>query len=390
MSRQNVAILGSTGSVGISTLEVIRHNPSKFRAFALVANTNFEKMFEQCVEFKPEVACLASEDAAKALADKLENNRINCTVLTGLRSIEDIVRSKSVDSIMAAIVGSAGLRSTLEAAKAGKKIMLANKESLVMAGDLLTKLVQENKGLLLPIDSEHNAIFQVLPSTYKRDPKRYGIKKIILTASGGPFLHFHKNKLKTVNPMDACEHPTWKMGKKISVDSATMMNKGLEVIEASYLFNLSSEQIEVLIHPESIIHSLVEYIDGSTLAQLGTPDMKTPISYSLGFPERIKSFSPSLSLSEIGKLSFLEPDLDKFPCLALAYQALNSGGRSLIYLNAANEVAVGEFLNHSLDFTSISTIVEKVLNHLPNAPIENLDDILEADKMARNSAFELI
>lgn len=390
MSRQNVAILGSTGSVGISTLEVIRHNPSKFRAFALVANTNVEKMFEQCVEFKPEVVCLASEDAAKALSLKLENNRINCTVLTGLESIEDIVRSNSVDSVMAAIVGSAGLRSTLEAAKAGKKIMLANKESLVMAGDLLTNLVQKNKGLLLPIDSEHNAIFQVLPSNYRRDPKRHGIKKIILTASGGPFLHFHKNKLKTVNPTEACEHPTWKMGKKISVDSATMMNKGLEVIEASYLFNLSSEQIEVLIHPESIIHSLVEYIDGSTLAQLGTPDMKTPISYSLGFPERIKSFSPNLSLSEIGKLSFLEPDLDKFPCLALAYQALNSGGRSLIYLNAANEVAVAEFLNHSLDFTSISTIIEKVLNHLPNAPVENLDDILEADKMARNSALELI
>ncbi len=380
---QNVAILGSTGSVGESTLAVIRGNPDKFRAYALVANRNVQKIYQQCIEFKPEVVSLASHEAAIQLKSMLKKSLPGCRVHDGLESIEEIVASGGVDSVMAAIVGSQGLRSTVAAAKAGKKIMLANKESLVMSGDLLIDLVRKNKGKIIPTDSEHNAIFQALPQSYNRMPAEHGVKKIILTASGGPFLNMNKRMMKEITPAQACKHPTWDMGKKISVDSATLMNKGLEVIEAHHLFNINPDSIEVVIHPESVIHSIVEYVDGSMLAQMAVPNMTIPIAHALGFPERVNHRVNSLNLSEVGSLSFLEPDRSRFPCLDIAYQALAEGGSSTIYLNAANEVAVAAFLNQSLGFTAIPGIIEKVLDKLPNHRIDSLDDVFEADRSAR-------
>ncbi len=385
---QNVAILGSTGSIGTSTLAVIKANADIFRAYALVADKDVDTIYQQCLEFKPAIACLASPDAALQLTRRLKKTLPGCTVLAGKDSIIKIASSEEVNSVMAAISGSDGLSSTLAAAAAGKKIMLANKESLVMAGNLLTQLVKKSKGLLLPTDSEHNAIFQVLPNKYMGNPEKHGVKKIILTASGGPFLHADQKYMEKVTPREACAHPTWKMGKKISVDSATLMNKGLEVIEAYYLFNILPQNIEVLVHPESIIHSLVEYVDGSTLAQLGSPDMKVPIAYSLGFPTRVENLSQNFSLSQVGSLSFFEPDSKRFPCLDIAYEALATGGSSPIYLNAANEIAVYGFLNKSLPFTAIYETVNNVLNKLPNNPINSLEDIFEADRMARNVASE--
>ena len=291
---------------------------------------------------------------------------------------------------MAGISGSQGLPSTIAAAQSGKRIMLANKESLVMAGALLISLVEKNNGLLLPTDSEHNAIFQSLPVHYRRDPSKHGVRKIILTASGGPFLNSESESLSAVTPEQACNHPRWKMGKKISVDSATLMNKGLEVIEAHHLFNVAPNNIEVVIHPESIVHSLVEYVDGSTLAQLGQPDMRIPIAYSLSFPNRTYNTSLGLSISDLGTLSFSKPDLKKFPCLKMAYQALSYGGSCPIYLNAANEEAVNSFLMGMLSFTSICEVIEDVLNKMINTPIDSLDDIMEAHRVARHCAQECI
>ena len=380
---QNVAILGSTGSVGESTLAVIRANPDKFRAYALVANQNISKIYNQCIEFKPALVCLVSRRAAVELRGMLKAKLPDCEVVAGLDSVEQIVASDGVDSVMAAIVGSQGLRSTVAAAKAGKKIMLANKESLVMSGDLLLDIVKKNKGKIIPTDSEHNAIFQVLPQGYNRVPRDHGLKKIVLTASGGPFLNMDKSTLKNVTPVEACKHPTWNMGKKISVDSATLMNKGLEIIEAYHLFNVNPDSIEVLIHPQSLVHSLVEYIDGSVLAQMGVPDMTIPIAHALGFPERVGHRVDSLNLSDVGALSFFEPDRSRFRCLDMAYRALAEGGSSSIYLNAANEVAVEAFLNQALTFTAIPDVVEKVLDKLPNQHIRSLDDVLEADRSAR-------
>ena len=390
MIRQNVTILGATGSIGVSTLDVIRRHPERFHAFALCAHSQVDKLFEQVCEFAPMFAVVRDAALADELGRRCRNAGLPTKVRHGVEALSEMAAHPEVDIVMAAIVGAAGLEPTLAAARAGKKILLANKEVLVMAGELFMQTVREHDALLLPVDSEHNAIFQSLPSDISCGIAACGVRRILLTASGGPFRTLSPVELNEVTPEAACAHPNWVMGQKISVDSATMMNKGLEVIEAHWLFDCSPEQIQVVIHPQSVIHSLVEYADGSVLAQLGNPDMRTPIAYALAYPERIDAGVPSLDLFALARLDFEAPDLDRFPCLQLAYAALRAGGTAPAILNAANEVAVAAFLDRRLPFLGIPRLIESTLAALPAGPESSLADVLVADAEARRIAERLV
>ena len=390
MIRQNVTILGATGSIGVNTLDVIRRHPERFHAFALCAHSQVDKLFEQVCEFAPMFAVVRDAALADELGRRCRDAGLATKVRHGVEALSEMAAHSEVDIVMAAIVGAAGLEPTLAAARAGKKILLANKEVLVMAGQLFMQTVREHEALLLPVDSEHNAIFQSLPSDFSRGMADCGVRRILLTASGGPFRTLSPVDLNEVTPEAACAHPNWVMGQKISVDSATMMNKGLEVIEAHWLFDCSPEQIQVVIHPQSVIHSLVEYADGSVLAQLGNPDMRTPIAYALAYPERIDAGVPSLDLFALARLDFEAPDLDRFPCLQLAYAALSAGGTAPAILNAANEVAVAAFLDRRLPFLGIPRLIESTLAALPAARESSLADVLMADAEARRIAERLV
>ena len=385
-----LAILGSTGSIGVSTLDVVVRHPERYRIVALTAHKQDEVLLQQCIRFKPRYAVLMDEEAAARLTKKIASSGLDTEVLCGLEALEFVASLPEVEAVMAAIVGAAGLRPTLAAARAGKKILLANKETLVMAGKVFMDTVRQYGATLLPIDSEHNAIFQALPGGYAGDLAAAGISKILLTASGGPFRDTPLAALHDVTPEQACAHPNWVMGRKISVDSATMMNKGLEVIEAHWLFNAPADAIQVVIHPQSVIHSLVQYVDGSVLAQLGNPDMRTPIAYALAYPERIDAGVAALDLFKVATLNFEAPDFARFPCLALAYQALRAGGSAPAMLNAANEVAVAAFLDKRIPFLAIPRLIEDVLAALPVNKISVLEDVLAADLAARTSAQEMI
>ena len=387
---KRLAILGSTGSIGANTLAVVDRHPDRFEIVALSADRQVDPLFDQCRKYRPRYAAMADAVAAGQLRLKVREAGLRCEVLSGAHALEQIAAAPEVDAVMAAIVGSAGLRSTLAAANAGKQLLLANKEALVMAGGLLMDAVTASGAMLLPIDSEHNAIFQALPRDFDGNFSRAGVKRLWLTASGGPFLRTARDLLDQVTPEQACAHPKWTMGRKISVDSATLMNKGLEVIEASFLFKANPAQIEVVIHPQSIVHSLVEYIDGSVLAQLGNPDMRTPIAHALAYPERIDPGVQSLDLCAIGSLQFERPDLERFPCLRLAYGALEAGGNAPIVLNAANEVAVSGFLSGQLAFARIAGVVEDVLARITPGRVRTLEDVLAADAQARAQAGQLL
>jgi 1-deoxy-D-xylulose-5-phosphate reductoisomerase len=387
---QRVTILGSTGSIGISTLDVLQRHPHKYRVYALAANKSVDGLFEQCQQFKPAVAVMLCPESAAQLEEKLRNAGLAIKVQSGMQALEMISSTEETDVVVAAIVGAAGLLPTLAAAKAGKRILLANKEALVMSGALLMREVQANNAVLLPVDSEHNAIWQCMPvgDTQQYHFENKGIRRIILTASGGPFRDWNIADLEDVTPEKAVAHPNWSMGQKISVDSATMMNKGLEVIEAHWLFGMSSDKIEVVLHRQSIIHSMVDYVDGSVLAQMGNPDMRTPIANTLAWPERIDSGVEALDLVKAGRLDFAAADFERFPCLALAYQALKAGGTSTTILNAANEVAVEAFLNRQIKFTDIARIIAEVLEIIPSTAADSLEQILSADEMARKVAHQ--
>ena len=384
--RRRITVLGSTGSVGASTLDVVARHPDRFEIAALSARNQVGALMEQCRVFEPRIAVMLDAAAAQELDRRVKAEGIACEVRCGTEALEEIAALPDTDVVMAAIVGIAGLRPTLAAARAGKSVLLANKESLVSAGPVFMDTVRASGATLLPIDSEHNAIFQALPRDYARRPVDAGVRRIVLTASGGPFRVLPLRELDSVTPEQACAHPNWVMGRKISVDSATMMNKGLEVIEAHWLFNVAPEAIEVIIHPESVIHSLVEYVDGSVLAQLGNPDMRTPIAHALGFPERIGAGVEYLDLARTGALHFEEPDLARFPCLRLAYSALRTGGTAPTALNAANEVAVAQFLAGAMRFRQIPALIEDVLSALSTRPVATLDDVLSADLAARERA----
>ncbi len=390
MKRQNVTILGATGSIGVNTLDVIRRHPDRYRAFALCAHSQIDKLFEQCREFTPAFAVVRDAPLAEELSLLCRKAGLPTEVLHGVAALVAMASHGEVDAVMAAIVGAAGLEPTLAAAQAGKKILLANKEVLVMAGELFMHAVREHGAVLLPVDSEHNAIFQSLPSDFSRGLSESGVRRILLTASGGPFRTTPLAALSDVTPEAACAHPNWVMGRKISVDSASMMNKGLEVIEAHWLFACPPERIQVVVHPQSVIHSLVEYVDGSVLAQLGNPDMRTPIAYALAYPERIDAGVASLDLFQIARLDFEAPDFARFPCLQLAYDALRSGGTAPAVLNAANEVAVAAFLDRQLPFLGIPQLIESTLNAVPSGPEGSLADVLQADAEARHVASRLV
>jgi len=381
-----LTILGSTGSIGLSTLDVISRHPESYRVVALTANKRVTALFEQCQKYQPEYAVMADDTSASQLRESLQSVGSKTQVFSGIEGLQKVAELDQVDAVMAAIVGAAGLRPTLSAAQAGKRLLLANKEALVVAGKLFMDAVREGGAELLPIDSEHNAVFQCLPKDYRSGLKSVGVEKILLTASGGPFRTLPMGQLERVTPAQACAHPNWEMGQKISVDSATMMNKGLEVIEACWLFGAKAEDIQVVIHPQSIIHSMVSYSDGSVLAQLGNPDMRTPIAHALAWPERIQSGVSPLDLFTTDSLQFEAPDLDRFPCLQLAYDAINAGGTAPAILNAANEVAVQAFLDGRLGFSRIAPLISEVLNRLPAVVSEGLDALMETDAEARTVA----
>ncbi len=385
---RQITILGSTGSIGESTLDVIARHPDRFRAFALTANNNFDKMLAQCLRFQPRYAVMLDPDSAEKLAHSLSSNGSHTEVLSGIEALERVASLPEVDAVMAAIVGAAGIRPTFAAARSGKLVLLANKETLVMAGRIFMDLIKQYHATLLPIDSEHNAIYQSLPSHFDGDFATAGVSRIILTASGGPFRCTPIDTLKQVTPEQACAHPNWDMGQKISIDSATMMNKGLEVIEAHWLFNASPDKIQVVIHPQSVIHSMVAYTDGSVIAQLGNPDMRTPIAHAMGYPDRIDSGVDALDLFKVAHLDFEQPDFDKFPCLRLAYQALSAGDNMPAVLNAANEIAVDAFLKRRMTFTDIPRMIEHTLHAIGQETISTLDDVLKTDAHARVIASE--
>ena len=383
---QNVTILGSTGTIGKQTLDVIARHPKAFKAYALAANNNVAALFEQCVQYKPSYAVMLGEKAAHELRQQLKTYGSKTQVLAGISGLEQISSDENVQSVMAAIVGAAGLKPAMAAARAGKRILLANKETLVMAGSLFMQAVKAGGATLLPIDSEHNAIFQVMPPQALQQLSDGGIKKIILTASGGPFRQYSQTQLENVTLELALKHPNWVMGAKITIDSASLMNKGLEVIEAHWLFNAKPSQIEVVVHPQSIIHSMVEYVDGSVLAQLGNPDMRTPIAYALAYPNRIESGVTSLNLLEMAKLEFEAPDTKRFPCLQLAYDALQQGGTAPTILNAVNEVAVSAFLNKKIHFLEIPKLIANGLEHIAATPVLSLEHLIDIDGQARRFA----
>lgn len=390
MAGGNLVILGSTGSIGCNTLSVVANYP-EFKLFALSAHSNFELLAEQCAQFNPRYAILSDPSAADELAERLESSGAGTELLLGPEQLEQIVREPEVDMVMAAIVGAAGLPSSLAAVQAGKRLLLANKEALVMCGQLFMESAQASGAQVIPIDSEHNAIFQCLPGSGSTSRAADdSISKVCLTASGGPFLNFTRQQLQSVTPDQACKHPRWSMGRKISVDSATMMNKGLELIEACHLFALPPEQVEALIHPQSIIHSLVYFRDGSVLAQLGNPDMRVPIANGLAYPERISTDVETLDLVEIAALEFFQPDIEQFPCLRLGRAAAEQGGTAPAILNAANEVAVAAFLAEQISFLEIPLIIEGVLSKIPCESASSLAIIRDVDLRARKLANDLI
>ena len=377
----NLTLLGATGSIGQSTLSVVDLHPEKFNVFAISAHTNWQQMLVICEKYQPDFAVMTDETAAEQLSREIQSDT---TVLSGAEALETIASHADTDQVMAAIVGSAGMASSLAAAKAGKRIMLANKESLVLAGDLFMQAVKDNDAELIPVDSEHSAIFQCLQGGLS------GLSKIQLTASGGPFLHTPLSELTNITPDQACAHPNWSMGRKISVDSATMMNKGLEVIEAHYLFNLPADRIDVVMHPQSIVHSSVYFNDGSTLSQLGNPDMRTVISYAMSYPDRISSGVPALDLTQNSPLEFYPPDFDKFSCLRLAFEGLKQGGSAMGTINAANEIAVASFLDNKIKFLDIAKIIEKTLDMSSHFYPSSLTEVIDNDKIARLTANEII
>ncbi len=388
-AARSITVLGATGSIGLSTLDVIRRHPGRFSVYALTAGTRAEELALLCREFRPEVAVMADVPAAQKLADLL-SDLPDISVRSGESGLCEVASAPEACTVMAAIVGAAGLAPTLAAVRAGKRVLLANKEALVMSGKLFMDAVLASGAELLPIDSEHNAIFQCLPADKVRDPDGAGITRILLTASGGPFREYSAEALRSVTPVQACAHPNWSMGQKISVDSATLMNKGLELIEACWLFNITPDRIEVHVHPESIIHSMVEYADGSVLAQLGSPDMRTPIANGLAWPERIDAGVAQLDLFKIGRFHFERPDLLRFPCLRLAAEAFEIGGTAPAVLNAANEVAVAEFLKGNLAFTDIPVVIERTLAVTPVVPADSFDVIFAKNSEARQRAWEQI
>ena len=390
MTQQVLTILGSTGSIGESTLDVVSRHPEKFRVFALAGHRQVDKLAAQCKQFRPEYAVVGDAGHAAELEKKLKQEGIDTQVLYGSQALIDVASADEVSGVMCAIVGAAGLPSALAAAQKGKTIYLANKETLVVSGALFMETARQNSATVLPIDSEHNAIFQVLPRDYTGRLNEHGINSIILTASGGPFLNTDLSTFDSITPEQAVKHPNWSMGRKISVDSASMMNKGLELIEAHWLFNCPPEKLEVVIHPQSVIHSMVRYRDGSVLAQLGNPDMRTPIAYCLGLPERIDSGVGELDFGALSALTFQKPDFDRFPCLKLAYQAMNAGGAAPCVLNAANEVAVAAFLDKRIKFTDIAKVIAHCLAQDFSDGRHDIEGLLAQDAQTRRQAEAFI
>lgn len=384
MTIQNITVLGSTGSIGGSTLDVVAMHPERYQVYALAANSQVDKLFEQCQQFQPAFAVLVDVAAAAQLRNRLAAAGSRTEVLHGAAALETVSTAAEVDMVMAAIVGAAGLRPTIAAALAGKRILLANKESLVVAGELFMQAVRRGGAELLPVDSEHNALFQSLPAGFAGDYVAAGIEELILTASGGPFRLHTLQQLQQVTAEDACRHPNWVMGRKISVDSASLMNKGLEVIEAHWLFATPAERIKVVVHPQSVIHSMVRYQDGSVIAQLGTPDMRTPIAYAMAWPQRITAPVAPLDFMALSGLTFEQPDLQRFPCLRLAFDCLRTGGDASAVLNAANEIAVAAFLDGRIAFLQIPQLIERALAQADLAASGDLDSLLEKDAMVRS------
>jgi len=390
MKPQGIAVLGATGSIGVNTLDVVARHPDQYQIIALTAHRQIDRLFEQACRFHPLYVVVADAVSANALQGRLREQGLSTEVLHGAAALERVAALPEVDVVMAAIVGAAGLPSAMAAARAGKKILLANKESLVVAGRLFMEAVRQHGATLLPVDSEHSAIFQSLPHGYAGNLDASGISKIILTASGGPFRQHSAEALLHVTPEDACRHPNWVMGRKISVDSASLMNKGLEVIEAHWLFSAPPERIDVVVHPQSVIHSMVQYRDGSVMAQLGSPDMRTPIACALAWPERIEAGVAALDFFSMGSLTFEQPDFDRFPCLGLAFASLQSGGDAPAVLNAANEVAVAAFLEGRLRFVDIARLVEATLERVSLAPSHSLEALLARDEEARCFATQWV
>ena len=390
-ARMGITVLGATGSIGVSTLDVIRRNSTRYRVVALTANRDVDRLLAQCLEHQPAYAAMADDNAAEQLRKRLKIRAPEIEVLSGAEALVEVAGLDNVDCVMAGIVGAAGLLPTLEAARTGKRVLLANKESLVMSGALFMQQARTGGAQLLPVDSEHNAVFQCMPHGFLPGSGRpEGVAKILLTASGGPFRTTALDQLSDITPEQACLHPNWAMGRKISVDSATMMNKGLEVIEACWLFSVPESMVEVLIHPQSVIHSMVQYRDGSVLAQLGNPDMRTPIAHSLAWPERIEAGVDALDMLKTGRLEFDRPDVQRFPCLRLAQEAWRAGGTASAVLNAANEVAVHAFLDGRLKFTAIPEIIEATLATITRRDADSVEVILEDDALARARANEMI
>ena len=384
--QQAITILGSTGSIGINTLDVVARHTGIYKVFALTANTKIDKLFEQCCLFLPKFAVIGNETLRINLAEKLANKGLDTEVLCGVDALEMVSAHEDTNTIVSAIVGAAGLLPTLAAVDSGKKVLIANKEPLVMCGDLILERAKKSGAVIIPMDSEHNAIFQCMPRNYLAGDTPPGVTKILLTGSGGPFRNISQEKLKFVTPEQACNHPNWSMGPKISVDSATMMNKGLELIEACHLFNLPHNKIKIVVHPQSIVHSMVEYEDGSVLAQLGNPDMRTPIAHALAWPDRISSGVENLDIFSMKELAFEKPDLEKFPCLGIARAAATLMGTAPAAMNAANELAVEAFLSGNIDFNKISETIDHVMTEHNVQHEGSLEEILEADKIARQSA----
>lgn len=388
---KGICILGATGSIGISTLDVVARHPELYKVVALTANNNIDLLYQQCLQHRPDYAVVVDEAKARVFQERLSAAPIEgLTLLVGDQALAQVATLDSVDSVMAAIVGAAGLLPSLAAAKAGKTVLLANKEALVMSGDIFMQAVAESGARLLPIDSEHNAIFQCMPAAYQAGTHAPQARRILLTASGGPFRQTPLAQLPQVTPAQAVAHPNWDMGKKISVDSATMMNKGLEMIEACLLFNMEPEQIQIVIHPQSVIHSMVDYVDGTVLAQMGNPDMRIPIAHCLALPERFDSGAEPLDIFKVARMDFEQPDFGRFPCLRLAYQAIHAGGIMPTVLNAANEVAVDAFLNEKIPFTGIPAVIEQTLAEFSPLPADSLSVILETDQQTRQVSQQII
>ncbi len=390
MASQGITVLGSTGSIGESTLDVLARHPDRYHAVALSAHSNMVRLAEQCLQHNARYAVVSDKSKARELKSMLDQLKCKSEILAGRDALGAVACMDETDAVMAAIVGAAGLESTLQAVQAGKRLLLANKESMVIAGELFRKAAAEHAATIIPVDSEHNALFQVLPENFQDGLENIGVERLTLTASGGPFLHRERSSLVDITPDQACSHPNWDMGRKISVDSATLMNKGLEVIEARWLFNARPDQIDVIVHPQSIVHSMVAYLDGSVLAQLGMPDMRTPIAYALAWPQRVEAGVKRLHLTDIHKLEFYPPDLESFPSLALAFQVLEAGDNAPVIFNAANEIAVEAFLQERIGFLQIPSIVSAALDVCKTGKIDGLDDILEYDRLAREATGRLI